>query len=173
MTDRPELPPSMLRSKHRTTVFSFLCEKCNGVVQSFSRRKIYCSRNCHTVSRLGAKHPKWNGGRHVRKKDGYVMVSAYGRSGYDTKKEIMEHRLVMEKYLCRELYPNENVHHKNGIRADNRIENLELWTRRQPTGQRIDDLVEFVFDYYNERIRSKIMIQDLVQSVIRRVTTHE
>lgn len=58
----------------------------------------------------------------------------------------LEHRAVMSDMIGRALLPEETVHHKNGERADNRPQNLELWTSRHPKGQRIEDVLQFAHE---------------------------
>lgn len=72
---------------------------------------------------------------------GYVMVGGGSRG-----KMVMEHRLVMETHLGRKLVPGETVHHISGDRLDNRLENLELWSKAQPSGQRIADKIAWAIE---------------------------
>jgi HNH endonuclease len=64
-----------------------------------------------------------------------------------------EHRIVMERVLGRSLVAGESVHHRNGDRGDNHPENLELWYRGQPAGQRISDLLRYVATQHRRAIR--------------------
>lgn len=78
-------------------------------------------------------------GTYIDKKTGYAYE-------YDGTRSRLQHRLVMERHLGRELLPQESVHHRNGQRAQNDIANLELWSKTQPTGQRVEDKVAWAIE---------------------------
>lgn len=85
-----------------------------------------------TEFKKGISQPKledsanWKGGMHKDKK-GYVLIYSPNHSYTTNSGYMMEHRLVMEKYLNRHLQKEETVHHKNLVKNDNGIENLFLF----------------------------------------------
>lgn len=109
----------------------------------------------------GCKGPFWHGGRSIDK-SGYVLINSPGNPFHDVRNYVFEHRLVMEKHLGRYLTKEEKVHHVNGNKADNRIENLRLLANQR----------EHVKDHL-ERIRLNRGIKDTKNNTYPRIYVHD
>jgi len=107
-----------------------------------------CLRKENSKKNKGEKHPNWKGGVRYTK-DGYKKI-------WSEKKYVFEHRIVMENSIGRKLTKTETVHHINGVKDDNRIENLELWTSDHPSGQRINEKVEWCVEFLKKYAPSKL-----------------
>jgi hypothetical protein len=132
-------------SASRTRANIRKCDRCGRpALRSVFHKTRFCSRRCGVLAasdeqrkaKSGDRSHLWAGGR--VKRNGYVLVYAPDHHSVagTSRRYVLEHRLVMEQKEGRPLERYENVHHINGIRDDNRPENLELWSKPQPAGQR-------------------------------------
>lgn len=148
----------------------WLCKcDCGGATKTTAHKLITgwtASCGCFAAeqasNRRGERRYNWKGGKSID--NGYIRLLQPSHARANCRGYVYEHLVVMENHLGRPLTPNENVHHLNGDRGDNRIENLELWSTRQPKGQRIPDKVQFAIEILAQ-YGSANEIEKLLESV--------
>lgn len=121
---------------HRPIAYAYCSSRCRG--RANWRRK----NDKPVPDRLNNPRRRWGEGS--INEGGYLQTTRNGVRKY-------EHQWVMEDHLGRLLLPDEEVHHRNGDKLDNRYENLELWTTKQPKGQRVKDIVEYATEFLDAR----------------------
>jgi hypothetical protein len=152
------------RNKYRKDGRHSYCKECCNITAKKSRiidpNAYQIQKDKNFISYRIAKGIPLDAPRKInKKKDGFITHSGYlafgskaniGHPCADKYGRIFEHVLVMYNHLGRPLNKGENVHHKNGIRTDNRIENLELWSKKQPPGQRVEDKIAWCIEFLTQ-----------------------
>lgn len=110
------------------------------------KRKL-CSTACRATFRRTSYQQKNSAQEPTRRigRWGYVRLLIPGKNG-EPSRDVLEHRYVMEQVLGRELRKEETVHHINGVRTDNRPDNLRLFTSNHGPGQEVDDQVRWAIE---------------------------
>jgi endogenous inhibitor of DNA gyrase (YacG/DUF329 family) len=140
-----------LKRKDRSVV----CAVCGtSFVRPHGKQRTFCSRSCAMTDRARGGQNKKEEGATAPHANGYILQKV-GTAW------VMQHRLVMEDVLGRKLLPKERVHHKNGVRDDNRPENLELWTvdHKDPPGVRLMDQITHLASKLSAKERHALMEQ--------------
>lgn len=113
----------------------------------YNREQKFCDNACKSAHQATQSLAKFNAGELLERSDKRGYVSVYMPTLLKGKKgNRLKHRMVMEQHIGRSLLTEETVHHVNGIRSDNRLENLELFSSRHGPGQRVIDKVEFAIE---------------------------
>lgn len=141
---RSELVARQNANRNPEAWFTQDCAECGTPVSRHASRRtktVFCDRKCHRAYKVRTSK------RQITS-SGYVLIFV-GRDypGATANGHILEHRKVMQDVLGRPLVDQENVHHINGIKDDNRPENLELWSRSQPHGQRVEDKIRWAREF--------------------------
>ena len=114
-------------------------------------------KTLYKQTKFGKGNTNWKGGKTINTQ-GYIEIRV-------DNQYVKEHRYVYEKHYNIKLTSKQNIHHINGDKLDNRIENLELWDTSQPSGQRVEDKIKYYSDLikkYKDHPQYKHIVDNII-----------